>query len=190
MPAKNVKTTKKDTLTKQVYVSVLDELLAERELSDISTSEIIDRSEMSRATFYKYFADKYELANWRYTVFLDTLAREYMSPDDAADSLNRIVHFIHDHRQTFKKLFRYTGQNSFNDYYMKYAFGVARDIASQSGRTLGIKERYVIAYHSAGILYILNEWVQSDDPLTPDEISVIIEENRSEMVKEIYVAKA
>lgn len=72
---------------------------------------------------------------------------------------------------------------------MKYAYKLAQEIAARSGRSLGPKDYYVISYHSAGILYILNQWVQSDEPLSPDEVTDIIENNRSEMVKNIYLAK-
>ncbi len=56
----------KNSYIKEVYYRVMEELLEKKEFSDITTTEIIERSGLSRATFYKHFRDKFELAAWKF----------------------------------------------------------------------------------------------------------------------------
>ena len=148
--------------------------------------DIVRHAGLSRATFYKHFRDKYDLANWRYLDFLNTIEDDYYSPEEAEKCIRDTVTFFYRHRIAYRKLFEYNGQNSIYDSCMEHAFKAAERTSKKRERVLGAKERYVIAYHSAGMLCIIKEWLQSDDPITPDEISRIILDNRSELVKELY----
>lgn len=180
-----------DNLSKENYIKVifsraLEELLQGRKLDDINTSEIISRSGLSRSTFYRYFEDKYALANWRYLDMLEQLSKDHTSPETSGENIRRLIDFIDENRSFFRKLLSYSGQNSFNDYYLKITFEWAERINSEAGRELTQKDYYTMRYHAAGILDILNEWLSSDDPISKEEFYEIIMENRSELMKALY----
>lgn len=176
----------KDNIVKEAFSQALETLLSSKDLSKISISEIVRLSGLSRSTFYRNFRDKYELANWKYQVLLDGLVKEYLSPSDAEESLHAIIFFINENRPFFQKVLKYTGQNSFYDFYIEHSFEVAQEVCRQSGHQLGPRDSYIIRYHASGILSIIDAWVQSDFPLTAEEISQIINENRSEAIKQLY----
>ena len=47
--------------SKELIISAFRDLMEHEDFDSITTSEIINKSGISRATFYKHFADKYEL---------------------------------------------------------------------------------------------------------------------------------
>lgn len=47
--------------TKRALSNALAELLAEKELRKITVQEIVDKADVSRVTFYKYYLDVYDL---------------------------------------------------------------------------------------------------------------------------------
>lgn len=178
----------KEKYIKEILSRTIEELMAEKRLEDISTSEIISRSGLSRSTFYRHFADKYELANWRYKEMLDQLSKDHTSPDTSGNNIYKLICFIDENRRFFRKLLSYNGQNSFYDYYLKITFEWAERVQSGSGRKLTQKDYYTMRYHAAGILTILNEWLSSDDPIPVDEFYEIIMDNRGELMKTLYTS--
>ena len=105
----------KNTITKEVYRTILENLLNTKELQDVTTTEIIERSGLSRATFYKHFKDKYELAQWEYDYLMQQLTIETQSTEDSAENIRKIVYFVDSRRHIYKKILKYTGQNSFHE---------------------------------------------------------------------------
>lgn len=50
--------------TKGMFSGALMRLLETRCIDDITVGDIVEESGLGRSTFYKHFADKYELARW------------------------------------------------------------------------------------------------------------------------------
>lgn len=50
--------------TRKLLQKALEDLLAEKELSDISVQDIAERADVNRATFYAHFDDKFALLNY------------------------------------------------------------------------------------------------------------------------------
>jgi AcrR family transcriptional regulator len=49
---------------KMSAATALDELMESKPIDDISVNSICDKAGMSRATFYRYFSDKYAICTW------------------------------------------------------------------------------------------------------------------------------
>jgi AcrR family transcriptional regulator len=49
---------------KMSAVQALDELMRSKPIDDISVNSICEQAGMSRATFYRYFSDKYAISTW------------------------------------------------------------------------------------------------------------------------------
>ncbi len=173
--------TLRKNITKEVFQKVLEDLLLEKELADITTTEIIERSGLSRATFYRSFADKYELANWSFKMLMEQLDREILSADRAEKIHLEVLRYIDEHRTIFKKLMHYDMQNSFRNYYMEIAYNWAKRSDKNKDYKQYLKEHYRIMYHMNGFLGVLDEWLKSDCYLTYEEIdSIIVESNNEE----------
>lgn len=179
----------KDSYIKETFYRAMEILLEKKDFLDITTTEIIETSGLSRTTFYKHFRDKYELAAWKFgALFAYTLMPdEYTSPDVAVESYRKNITYIYQNRKYFKSLFSYTGQNSFQDYYIKFPVEVVESIAAKSGRKLTDKDYYTITYHSAGAAQVLKDWLQSDCAMSMDDVCELLLANRSNTIKELFL---
>lgn len=65
--------------THRALLGALRELLSEKSFDEISVSELCDRAQTRRATFYKHFADKTELLAY----MIQELQREYNARNEA-----------------------------------------------------------------------------------------------------------
>lgn len=176
----------KENIMKPTFQRILEELLLEKDLEDITTTEIVERSGLSRSTFYRCFKDKYELANWSFHMLLDQLDKEISSTDKAEKMHVEIVRYIGENRIIFKKLMNYDKQNSFRDYYINSTFASAKRSDKNKNYKEYMKEHYMILYHANGILEVLADWLRADNPLSHEEISRIIDENRNEAFMKLY----
>lgn len=60
-PLQNPKPAYRNDRTRQLIIDTCDKLLAAKPLNAISVGDICERAAISRPTFYKHFADKYDL---------------------------------------------------------------------------------------------------------------------------------
>ena len=58
--------------TKERLAQGIKTLMVHKPLDKITVKEIVDQSELTRQTFYRYFQDKYDLVNW----YFDKLAQQ------------------------------------------------------------------------------------------------------------------
>lgn len=180
--------TRRNIITREVFIRTLDELLKEKEFEEVSTSEIIKKSGLSRTTFYKHFHDKYELANYRLAEFLVSNGmQEFNSNSEIDRALTDIVQFLDQNKLTFKKLLKYEGQNSFGDFYIKSSINTAKQLADKYGRSFSAKDQAIVLYHAAAAVEVIKEWISEDSGLTTIEVIDIIIHNRSDAVKKLYL---
>ena len=52
--------------TKQKFVAAMTGLMRVKPLDKITVKEIVEKSGMTRQTFYRCFMDKYDLVNWHF----------------------------------------------------------------------------------------------------------------------------
>ena len=57
--------------TKREIVAAFNRLIARSEMEKITTLRIAEEAEVSKATFYRYFRDKYDVLNYNYQSLLD-----------------------------------------------------------------------------------------------------------------------
>lgn len=56
--------------TKKIIIMEFCKLLSEKSFNNITVQNILDKAEICKGTFYKYFCDKYDLANQSLLLFL------------------------------------------------------------------------------------------------------------------------
>ena len=181
----------KDSYVKEVFHMAMEDLLEKKDFPDITTTEIIECSGLSRTTFYKYFRDKYELAAWKFSaLFVQSMTpHEFTSPEYGLEGYSKHISYIYEKRKYFKSLFGYTGQNSFRDYYTQFAVEMAESIAAQSGQKLSTADYYALSYHSDGAVRVMKEWLEADCPISVDELCKILIENLSPRISRLFTVQ-
>lgn len=139
-----------------LYYNAIIELLDEYEVDEISVQMILERTETSRSTFYKYFSDKYALMH--YVHYHDVMTSNmYFSAENLTKAFSQKINF-------YKKLYRYEGQNSFREFYRTFWVNSFRQNFMEKNNN----EEYtaiinsVFLFYADGLFSLTRDWVLSD----------------------------
>ena len=103
------------TDTKKLMAKAFKELLMEESFHKISVSNICEKCQMNRKSFYYHFCDKYDIANSVFDIEFPYL-KEKLTSDSACSVFRDLSVYLYDNRAYYKKLFEIEGQNCFTDY--------------------------------------------------------------------------
>lgn len=156
---------------KNLYQAV-EKLVQERPLEKISVEEILKEAEVSRRTFYKYFTDKYHLANSLYEQHVTEKILTNYDGQNWKEILTEIMIFIQENIRYYQQLKKYRGQGSFWDFLMNYSFKFHYSVYKQN---MGSKELTPVQindvwYVVGGNMKILEKWMESSYSMPIDEL--------------------
>lgn len=155
--------------TAEKIMSVFTDLMLKYSIEDISIVDIIERANISRTTFYRYFKDKYDLMNQIYiSVFSDLLYRD-VPVGTRKISAYEMLAYIKQNREYMKKAMRYSGQNSIFDTVYHEVFFYGTEIIKKELNTDELPEDIIFSLKMFcyGSVHLLNEWLENENP--PDE---------------------
>lgn len=166
--------------TQRVIKETFIDLLEVKDIKKITVSEICEKCDINRATFYRYYLDVYDL--------LDKIEEDFVNEVKAASLSNTqytVGSFARDLLNAFAKnkdlakVLFYTNNNStnfLNDImtlaYEKCKEKWQKDIPSLSDEDV----EYATSYIFNGALGVINYWISNDFDKSVDEISQIIEQ--------------
>ena len=106
-------------IIKRAICSAFMELCSVKPIDKIKVSDILEKCDISRPTFYKYFPDKYAVMNYVYQVQADFVCTNLVIRDD--DYLGALEHVLL-HCLEYKSFYiaaaEYHGQNDFESFFM------------------------------------------------------------------------
>ena len=119
------------SLTKRALAQAIKELMNEKPLVKISIADIVDRCQMNRHSFYYHFRDKYDLVNW---IFYTELITELQnsSNKDEYEELKNICRYLYDNRAFYINALKFTGQNSFYEYFGEVIYQLLKAAFNES----------------------------------------------------------
>lgn len=183
---------RRTTKTKRALSNALAELLSEKELRKITVQEIVDKADVSRVTFYKYYLDVYDLCEKIEEVVLTELGLIVLQLEDNSTELffEQLVGYISENRVTFSMIFNPNTTSKLRDKLSKLIEGMLRNVYSEK---LGIKPNnkelaYICCYHAQGCLAILQKWVQ-DGFTEPDDYIIKLMPAIDEQIEDYFQTK-
>ena len=117
--------------TAKAILDSFNKLIVEHDFHKITVDMIMKAAEVSRATFYRYFKDKYDVMNANFKNLLDY----YVSPQKSSNYRDLCFHLFEyglEHLQVFKKAMESTGFNSFSNFIYEYSYQTALEITKQN----------------------------------------------------------
>ena len=93
--------------TKKAIFQAFSELLKEKELRKITVQEIVDKADISRVTFYKYYLDVYDLYDKIESELLTNIGLITLQLSDKPydNFFKEIINYIYNNRATFDMVF-------------------------------------------------------------------------------------
>ena len=161
--------------SRKSLIASMSKLLSKNSIENITVQMILDDAQVSRGTFYSYFADKYDLIN---AYFRDETKAHMMNVNDDpwVVRLTKGATFMKQNRKYFLRAFQSTGQNSFYDFwYHDSLTNVRKGIMKRSARTkLSSKEEQVAMFFTVGYMQLMINWVKSGMLTSPEKIATTI----------------
>ncbi len=157
--------------SQKLLFQAIKKLIAEKPIDKIRVREILEEADVSRATFYKHYANKYELANAVYENHVTTDIMARYDGHNWSAILTEILEYIVANLPYYQELRKSQEQGSFFDFLTDYSYEFYRSVYC---RNQGIEEitktqEYRILFITAGNVRVLQEWMMDGRRMPVDE---------------------
>ena len=151
--------------TKKAIFQAFSELLKEKELRKITVQEIVDKADISRVTFYKYYLDVYDLYDKIESELLTNIGLITLQLADKTfnEFFKELINYVYNSRATFEMVFSPNVTNKLRDKLSRIIEGILKKIYSEKlGISIDNEDlAYLCCYRSSGFLAVIQRWVQN-----------------------------
>ncbi len=143
--------------TERDIIRAFNRLLARMDMEKITTQMIADEAEVGRATFYRYFRDKYDVLNRNYKDLLDSCV---LRCGNYRDLFFLLFTYAREEWSDFHRAFSTTGVNSFENYISRHSRVIVEQITRENrgGRGLTPEEQLQIDVFCEGVSAMYKKW--------------------------------
>lgn len=158
--------------TYRVLTNALQELLREKSFDEISVSELCERAMIRRATFYKHFADKYELFTFCIRELQNSFSAGQQLACDAhgpkafyAAMIDSSLQFVEQNADVFASVMKSRSRQMLLDI---LSAEIERDTLAHlradeaAGAQLPARPELLAAAMTGALVYTMRWWVQHD----------------------------
>lgn len=180
--------------TRAALQGALIGLVEERDLSQISVADVVERAEVNRSTFYAHYQDVHELAEAACTSMIDDLigvvlaldpARASPSdfPEDPDPSLTAFFAHFAEHAGLYRSLLGPTGSARVIEHVRLRTTAAARSSGQlpatndapppDTADPSGIPHNVPAAFVAGALIGVATDWLQRERPRTPTEMTIL-----------------
>lgn len=150
-------------------VHSFDALIERVGFDKITVSMLCEEAHVSRATFYRYFKDKYDVMNFNYKQMVDT-AFQKGRIDTLEDAFLIFYQMGRTYWQPLIRMFDSTGINSLSHFIADYSYDAAKIMLEENRPTpLTEEERLKLRVFCGGCSYMYEDWIRGKYDMTPEE---------------------
>ena len=162
-----------DMDAKKIFKNAMVELMQEMSFEEITVQKLLDKSTLSRSTFYRYFKDKYDLLNWYYQsrvleIFETKQYHEWI------DYLKEIYTMLGSDLGYFSKALAIDCTNSFYDFLYEFSYRYIKEAYCFVKQTETIENRakIEIGYIAIGQTHMAKMWVTHGAKESVDDMAL------------------
>lgn len=164
-------------MTRSTFVEAFCDLYRTRSIDRISVKELTAKAGYSRATFYNYFTDVYDLLEY----VEDELVTDLMSRVDAQMKKNPTLNGFIDsfvasvsEKETYISVFmNESNSSSFISKMKKKMIPLLLNIFAASDTDL--RARYALEFYLSGLIPVLGTWFREGQRVPADELASLIQ---------------
>lgn len=158
--------------TKNQILTSFNQLISRYSFENITVAMICDRANVSRATFYRHFKDKYDVMNTNYVKVLN----EAIDPKICHNFKEIYYHLFQVGQKELsflKNAFETLGANSFHRFIHDYSYNTALEITKQNRYGIGFseEERLQMDLFCHGCSFIYEKWITGNYSLSCQQAS-------------------
>jgi len=160
--------------TYRLLLGALTELLAEKPFDDIRVTDLCERADIHRSTFYDHFEDKFHLLTFGIRELMDLFVplSPTTSQEDYQQVMHRIFKYFLKNRQMYTLLFldirNASAKALFRENYIRAYEGLMKESFSSVPR----EDQLIYSRHFiGGILSVVDWWLETDAQMPPEELA-------------------
>lgn len=156
--------------TRTAIVEAFNKLIEKEDFESITVAAIIEKADVSKATFYRYFKDKYDVMNYNYKILLDD-AVGLRSISNYRDLYCQLYRLGETKLRTISGAFKSKGVNSFAYYIYHYSRDTVVEITrlNRGGAGLTEGENIQLDVFCYGIGHMYEKWVNDKYRISPED---------------------
>lgn len=162
-------------VVEELLFSTLSKLLHEKSLDKLSVTDIIKESGVSRATFYRYYSDKYDLFNSNYQKILEDTLFRFNEGIPYAEVQHSLYKVLKDNIKLFQNAFRSSDANSLKNFIFDMSMDFFLGVLKKNGIDINdwkVKKR--IEAFIYGNLEITTIWVLEGAKESVEDLSEVL----------------
>lgn len=178
MKTEIAKADKRSLRSRKWLLNALLELIHEKPFAEITVSEITDRADVSRQTFYIHYYNKRDLLNElvdrEFLQFRDTLLARIKSDHlDGTNISELMFRFWLENKASLRGLLAADADQRLSKKLGELTSEIVEINVRYHQRDKGVKADYISDFISAGIFALLQRWINSSDDIDPSELAQI-----------------
>ena len=148
---------------KKYLIESIRNLSSKMSFEDITVQMILDDADVSRGTFYKYFRDKYDLANSYYSEFVKENIISKYDGSNWDSLLKEMLEFVKKNREFFQEMIK-NGNTDFLSFISSFGLEGYKTVYlhNQHKNKMTEEERLRLEFYNAGCVRLFELWVLED----------------------------
>lgn len=186
MPAEKYKTSPR---TKKLLVKAIMELAETMPVSKIKITDICEKAELNRQSFYYHFRDKYDLIAWAFLQEFQ-FAAENSKVLNSEEMMCAVLKRIEQHKKFYKNAYEDTNQNNLSDYEVKMYLDMEFDALRKYYKTEELDPELVYNTKSYSYACIMHtrEWITDREKMPAEIFAHRMYRDMPEEVKKAFEA--
>ncbi len=165
----------KNTYVKQQITKALISLMGKKKITDISISEICDKAQVGRASFYRNYDSKEEIIQYHTDKLINDWA-ENIEKDPSANIYN-FFQSLFQHFQKYQSFYKTLYKQNMSSIILT---AIRNRLNMNKG--ISLNALYSRAFTAYGIFGWIDVWFSNGMKETPEELNKIIVENLNNMI--------
>ena len=162
--------------TKQIIIDAAFSIFENKNFKRITVQDILNKADVSRATFYKYFSGKHELMHLYYRTYMDRNIEENYNGNNWREIAENLLAYIQNNQPYFTNVKDTLGQDSFWDFIWNYSYDFYSSVKQHNEKRdhLTENERLTIISHLHGGLALLKMFIEGKVNMSSGEFAELI----------------
>jgi len=174
---------------KEIFTESILELMKKKSLQEITVTNIVEHSGLSRKSFYVHYRDKYDLINQIYDNDIDGACRNLQSYEIYIDTcMEASLESMYNRRLFYAKALEYSGQNALVHHMKDKAYHSHSKIVLPqiSNKMPQQKILYCLNYHVSCVTFVMIDWVMNDPYVPLQDVAAMMVESIPRLMKPCY----
>jgi AcrR family transcriptional regulator len=168
---------RRTTRTKKSLRTALFQLLEKKDISRITVTDLADKADVGRGTFYLHYTDAFDMLDKLENELMEELSyltvptQEGWSLDTLLTHMETIWKHIYDHADSFELLANNRNGVRFMGKFKIYCEKLILKPIIKNKHSL--EEEYTASYIISGVLGLFQKWMENGMPITPEKLAQI-----------------